>query len=505
MKNQAALYLRSSKDRSDVSIAAQRRELYSLAKQRNLVIVDEYVDAVESGSTENRPGFQDMFNAIKSRERAWDTILLLDTSRLSRRQYISHFFEYECEKKNVTLIYKSLPVEDPISAMMLKAVLQAMDQWHSMISKQKGLAGMSENVKQGFRAGGSAPRGYSLEKVTTKTIRDGVAVTKSRLIPNDDAELVAELLSYRAKGLPRQRVHDSLDIKWPTNSTLSMEWNALTYAGHTVWNVHAERREGKSITGMKRRPRSEWHIKENTHQALISHQQAEMILSQLESKQRTSKTTKSIYLLSGLLYSAETGEKYHGDRAKYYRLGKSTRIQCDVIDDAVMNQVLSDLQSNYFIKAITNKAREKLDPKTRNVKRGAMTRKIDDISKKIIKLMDLITEVDDTAPYMARIKDLNMQRDELELKVYEIERLEMDSKDINEFDIKRALASLATELQALDRVQLKDMLAVIISKINVLGGTPQKHKPPRAEIHYRINSRGVVMASPRGFEPLLPP
>ena len=44
--NQASLYLRSSKDRSDVSIDAQRRELTALAAQRGLVIVEEFADVV---------------------------------------------------------------------------------------------------------------------------------------------------------------------------------------------------------------------------------------------------------------------------------------------------------------------------------------------------------------------------------------------------------------------------------------------------------------------------
>ncbi|HAO25739.1 MAG TPA: hypothetical protein DCQ49_11745, partial [Methylophaga sp.] len=197
INNRAAVYLRSSKDRSDVSIAAQRRDLNDLATERGLIIVEEFIDAVESGKTENRPGFQSLYVSMKSRQRGWSTLLLLDTSRLSRRQYISHFFEHEAEKQGIRIVYKSLPDADPISSMMLKTILQAMDQWHSMISKQKGLAGMAENVKQGFRAGGAAPKGYQLEKIATGAIRDGQAVMKSRLIPGKEADKVSSYLKQR--------------------------------------------------------------------------------------------------------------------------------------------------------------------------------------------------------------------------------------------------------------------------------------------------------------------
>ena len=61
----AALYLRSSKDRNDVSLAAQRHELEKLATSRSLEIVTSYEDAVESGKTDDRPGFSELVRAIK--------------------------------------------------------------------------------------------------------------------------------------------------------------------------------------------------------------------------------------------------------------------------------------------------------------------------------------------------------------------------------------------------------------------------------------------------------
>jgi len=47
---------------------------------------------------------------------------------------------------------------------------------------------MAENVRQGFRAGGRAPFGYKLDHIKTGAIRDGKAITKSKLILSDDAE-----------------------------------------------------------------------------------------------------------------------------------------------------------------------------------------------------------------------------------------------------------------------------------------------------------------------------
>jgi hypothetical protein len=79
------------------------------------------------------------------------------------------------------VLYRTVPETDPITEMLLRSILQAMDEWHSLTSRRKGLAGMAENVRKGYRAGGRAPLGYRLEQVSTGAIRDGQPVLKSRL------------------------------------------------------------------------------------------------------------------------------------------------------------------------------------------------------------------------------------------------------------------------------------------------------------------------------------
>ena len=276
--NNAVLYLRSSKDRSDVSIDVQRRELTSLASHRGLVVVGEFTDVVESGSDANRPGLTKLAAAMRQRPRTWSSVLLLDTSRLARKPIIAVLFERDAERNGVRVIYKSIPDDDPITGQLIKSVFRALDEYHSLISKAKGLAGMAENVRQGFRAGGRAPRGYRLVAVRTGAVRDGSEVLKSKLEPDDDASLVAEYLRLRADGTSRATLVRRLKIPWPVTSLNGMEWNALTYAGHTVWNVHNEQTPEGYKDGEKRRPREQWVIQRDTHHALISDAVAEALL-----------------------------------------------------------------------------------------------------------------------------------------------------------------------------------------------------------------------------------
>ena len=62
--SRCALYLRSSKDRADVSIDAQRRELSALAAGKSLAIAAEFADPVERADDWQRPGFSSLLRAL---------------------------------------------------------------------------------------------------------------------------------------------------------------------------------------------------------------------------------------------------------------------------------------------------------------------------------------------------------------------------------------------------------------------------------------------------------
>lgn len=319
---EAALYLRSSKDRTDISPATQRHALELLATSRSLHIAQSYEDAVESGSTEDRPAFSQLLRDIKDARRGWVYLLVYDTSRIARRRYIAQALKHECKKRGITILYATRPADvDPISEIVLDSMLEAMDEVHSLMSRQKGLAGMAENVRQGWRAGGRAPHGYQLKVFPTGAVREGRAVTKSKLEPSEISHQVAEYLKARAAGVPRGAARNAAGLTIPDNSLIGVEWNALTYAGHTVWNVNREHGAGS-----KRRPRAEWHIHKNTHAPLISEREAESILAQLETSEmsgaiRRARAASSRFLLSGLLHSTD-GRTWLGHGA-HYRLRRA--------------------------------------------------------------------------------------------------------------------------------------------------------------------------------------
>lgn len=345
----AAFYLRSSKDRTDISPATQRHALEQLAASHSLPVAKIYEDAVESGSTEDRPAFSQLLRHIKEANRGWSFLLVYDTSRLARRRYIAQALKHECKKRGITILYATRPADvDPISEIVLDSMLEAMDEVHSLMSRQKGLAGMAENVRQGFRAGGRAPFGYRLALLPTGAIREGRAVTKSKLELAGNADQVRAYLKARAEGVPRFLANKQSGVCLSDTSLIGVEWNALTYAGHTVWNVHRE-----AGSGSKRRPRAEWHIKRDTHPALITEREAEALIVQLETSSmgtavRAARAARSRFLLSGLLFSTD-GRAWLG-HGEHYRLRREAGLPGRVVPavklDTAIIKTLNELRSS---------------------------------------------------------------------------------------------------------------------------------------------------------------
>ena len=81
MGKRTAIYLRSSKDRHDVSVESQRHELREHVAKEGHVLVAEFEDKVESAKTANRPGFQEMIAEARSVNCRFEQIICFDTSR----------------------------------------------------------------------------------------------------------------------------------------------------------------------------------------------------------------------------------------------------------------------------------------------------------------------------------------------------------------------------------------------------------------------------------------
>jgi site-specific DNA recombinase len=500
--NRAILYLRSSKDRADVSIDAQRRELQALATSKQLAIVGEYSDAVESAKDEDRPGFQKLLREIRAPGRKWNYLLAVDTSRLSRARHFATIFKHECKKLGIAILYSKMPQADPVMDELLEGIMEVIDQFHSRMSKAKGLAGMRENVSKGHRAGGRAPFGYRLAHETTGATRDGAPVLKSHLEPTEDAPRIAAYLRDRAAGVDRARARDKAQLELAVTTLIGIEWNALTYAGHTVWNVHAERMDGGYLGGRKRRPRAEWVIQHGTHAAMISDDEAEKVLCRLTDGARTrAKRGAHIYLLAGIL-RAPGGAAWHGDGGRY-RLGKGRKIAADRIEAAVLEALAQALQADQVVDELRRRIQALYVDDIETDELKALDKAIAELSRNIERVSALLVET--TAPqallrsiegWEANRTELLDRRLQLDARIAAADRM----RSVRPADVRRLLKHLAEELTARDRASLKDAITRLVEAVEL---DPESY---RCTMRFRIDplQRGDKLASPRVSE-LIPP
>lgn len=484
----AALYLRSSKDRSDVSLSAQRHELEKLAASRSLTVVKSYEDAVESGATEDRPAFSELIRALKEPSRGWTFLLVYDTSRIARRRYIAQAIKHEAKKRGVTILYARLPADlDPVAELVLESVFEAMDEAHSLMSREKGLAGMAQNVRQGWRAGGRAPAGYRLESHATGAMREGKPVTKSKLVPDGSARAIGAYLKARAAGRPRTLALREAGLKQADTTMIGVEWNALTYAGHTVWNRHA----GQG-TGRKRRPRAEWQITRDTHPALISDAEAESILTELETSEIGAATSRakaaaSSWLLTGLLYTSD-GQMWVG-HGKRYRLRarngrKGRTVLASTLEEAVLGQFTADTGSEEFLERLLSAVRRirKADPA------GDIAGQIRKAEREKARAAEIALSSDESETFLALVRQKSEQIDALKREAEAVRADDVISRELAGLTPERLREILA------DRTPAKALQSLVERVI--------LDPDLRCHLEYRALSgrrRWLSLASPRGF------
>jgi hypothetical protein len=337
---------------------------------------------------------------------------------------------------------------------------------------------MATNVRRGFRAGGRAPVGYRLEHVDTGAVREGRPVLKSRLVLEPEtAPLVQAYLKARAAGQRRTLAAEQSGLVRYKSSLVGIEWNALTYAGSTVWNVNQPRGQGTS----KRRARGEWHLKAGTHEALISEDEAERILARLDAytaKQRRS--TAADYLLTGLLKTAG-GATWRGDHGKYYRTG-SRSVPLRDVDATVLDKLREDLRSHDFASRVVAQIRASAG-REHAVEAAQLTRDASTIDGRISRFLEMAAKLETPAPVLRKIDELERERIRLHKEARTLTQeaqATRAAKAMTEDQVLAQLDLMAEDIGHYDRERLKDLLNKLLSGITLNPGEET------LQLHYKI-------------------
>jgi len=468
MAKRVALYLRSSKDKHDVSVESQRRILEQHVTSCGDIVVHHFVDKVESAKTANRPAFQEMMSEVKSKKCRFQCIYCYDTSRFSRRMYDAQLYKHLLKKNDIELLFLKLPKSDPLMDSVLESLMEIFDEFHSQKSKMDGLRGMRENVNQGWRAGGQAPVGYKLDKTVVGT-RDGEPITKSKLIPDQKTfHIIQQYLQGRAKGVARVHLVEELGMTIPKSSLVYLEEGALTYAGHTVWNRHNETIDGKYKGGKRYRDRKEWVIQRDTHQAMITDEEAETLLRNRE-KDRAARQRRRIstYLLTGVV-KCRCGANLCGEGG-YYRCPKrcgNRGIKKETLEQVFINLVFEKLFSSETIEELKEAIRKKSLKSKREKpnRKEELNKQLKTLEKEIEGIIDLVQQVTHKRTLLSRIDALEEERTIVEDELNVIAKSPVaNAVNAKRKDISRFLKDYKKKFQDSDIQRKKAMIMGLIS------------------------------------------
>ncbi|MGN0813735.1 MAG: recombinase family protein [Candidatus Coproplasma sp.] len=391
--NKTGIYLRLSKDDErmgeSLSIDNQRLILRKYVTEHGGTIIDEYVDDGYSGTNFERPGVQRLLEDAKTGK--IDTIIVKDLSRFGRNYIqVGQYTDYIFPAYGIRFIAlnDNVDTSDVNSAGMdMMPIMNIFNEWHSANTSKKIRAVLEASQRSGKYTSGIYPYGYIA----------GTDENRSAIVDEPAAKIVRRIFDMRIQGYSPYRIARVLSDEgvpnpteyrtrkdggkidrevphWWSHKTINDMLNDMTYLGYTVQH----RRHTISYKNHKTvyRPESEWIVKENAHEPIISKevwQKAQEIKASV-ARDKVTKSSK-VYPLSGLLYCEDCGRKmklsksytvYKGKRTEfimylcrtYATLGKNYCTTHGIKVQDIEAVVLADIRSMLsFIESDETKAR----------------------------------------------------------------------------------------------------------------------------------------------------
>ena len=119
----AVIYARySSHSQRDCSIEQQVADCELFAQQNGLRVVKIYADRHLSGTTDNRPEFQQMLKDAAHGH--WPFVICWKIDRFARNRYDSATYKYKLKKAGVRVLYAKESIPDGPEGILLESVLE---------------------------------------------------------------------------------------------------------------------------------------------------------------------------------------------------------------------------------------------------------------------------------------------------------------------------------------------------------------------------------------------
>lgn len=284
----AAIYARYSSDlQRDTSLEGQIAVAKRYATERQWTVSNEHIysDAGISGaSIQNRPSVQRLLAAAGTKPKAFDVLLVDDSSRIARDIPDAIRVMQTLKFLGVRVIYISQGIDsDSEQADALVAVHGLIDSLYLKELAKKVQRGLIGQHERGF-ATGSKTYGYRTIPVPDASGRKdprGQPVLEGYRIEVDppEADVVRQIFEWAADGVGLANIVSRLNVggiagsggkRW-TKAPISRVLQNERYLGRQIWGQRlVERAPGTGRKFMRSNPREEWRVQERPDLRILS-------------------------------------------------------------------------------------------------------------------------------------------------------------------------------------------------------------------------------------------
>lgn len=327
-----ALYVRLSRDDDNEgdsnSIANQIKILEKYAKEHNITNYKIYKDDGYSGTSFNRPGFQEMLLDIENGNVSM--VVVKDMSRFGRNYLeVGMYTEIRFPEFDVRFVAVNDGVDSERDDNDFTPFRNIINEWYAKDTSKKIRAVFRAKGMSGKRLSTHAPYGYIMDSEGNLQV-DEEAAPVVRLVfqlamegngPGKIARILREMeiitpstLMYERTG--KCRWYDPNNLCTWSSRTIVNLLEQPQYLGHTV-NFRTTK---KSYKSKKKILNSEdkWVIFEHTHEALITQEQWDIVQKNRQQRRRPTRMG-DMGMFSGLLFCADCGHVMNLNRSKSWK------------------------------------------------------------------------------------------------------------------------------------------------------------------------------------------
>lgn len=398
----AAVYLRLSKEDEDLREVKDKKESNSIANQKALILkilesmpdvtlYDIYIDDGFTGLNFERPNFQRMCEDIYNGR--VNMVIVKDLSRLGRDyidsgRYVKKIFpSYHVRFVSVLDHFDSLTATQSDVNLLIPVKNFVNDNYSRDIS---GKVRSHQEVmrENGLYVGSHVAYGY--KKLETD---------RNRIIPDEyAADIVRKIFDWKLKGLSSASIADKLNglgvaapseykrqiggnYKSGFQKNRKAKWSAVAinrilknkiYIG--VLEQGKRKKVNYKLNKVVEKPETEWAVKENTHEAIISKADFENVAKLLNLDTRKSPEEETLFMLSGLMFCGECGRsmvrrcnRYKDKQSVYYicatyNKGKGCSrhsIAQSVIEDILLDAIKRHIEHVARLEELLNTIRDR--------------------------------------------------------------------------------------------------------------------------------------------------